>query len=62
MEATRAGKSSESEVDRENGFDSCAGRGGRSSGQPLRPQAFRMVFNSGASSFAHVRLRHPSDD
>jgi hypothetical protein len=60
-EETHPDKSPESEVVSEDDVDSCAGRGGRDSGSPLRTQAYAMGgFDSGAYSFAHILSYHSS--
>jgi len=58
-EETIADKSRESEVVRKDDVDSSAGRGGRDSGRPLRPQAFAMGgLDSGPYSFAYILSYH----
>jgi len=59
VEETVADKSPESEVGGEDDVDSSAGRCGRDSGRPLRPQTFAMgVFDSGAYSSAYILSYH----
>jgi hypothetical protein len=62
VEETLEDKSREPEVVREDDVDFSAGRGGRDSGGPLRPQAFAMGgFDSGTYSFAYILSYHFAD-